>query len=290
MRKSRATGQPGGKRVIVSVSAACRWLCFAPTITANCLSFRCHRRPEFPTGDGGRGAFGWAGRLIAVKGGTTGSHGATAAPCPARPRRFNFLRRLRGLRYSFMSQLVTSGSWSMICVYLCVFAVGPRIRERAGDVEKRKSRAIGFGMSGVQSRVLRFGTAGCGSRSSGFSLFARATFPWLGHPLVKSRKGAGICRNLNRFLCFDDGHGFCEIGFARRIFADFAHPTLRRKLTWCEVCLADGVSNSVTIVMSDAPGHDLGHVRTELTIAGTPLAGTADKGATDKGQRTIPLH
>jgi hypothetical protein len=26
-------------------------------------------------------------------------------------------------------------------------------------------------------------------------------------------------------LCFHDAHGFIEIGFARRIFVDFAHPT-----------------------------------------------------------------
>jgi len=29
---------------------------------------------------------------------------------------------------------------------------------------------------------------------------------------------------LNRFLCFHDAHGFIEIGFARRIFANFASP------------------------------------------------------------------
>ncbi len=43
--------------------------------------------------------------------------------------------------------------------------------------------------------------------------------------LVKSRTSAGICRNLNRILCFHDAHGFSEIGFVRRIFADFARPT-----------------------------------------------------------------
>src|SRR5208283_3398327 len=42
---------------------------------------------------------------------------------------------------------------------------------------------------------------------------------------VKSRKSAGIWRNLNGFLCFHGAHGFIEIGFARRIFVDFAHPT-----------------------------------------------------------------
>ncbi len=36
-------------------------------------------------------------------------------------------------------------------------------------------------------------------------------------PLVKSRTGAGICRNLNRILCFHDAHGFSEIGFVRRV-------------------------------------------------------------------------
>ncbi len=36
--------------------------------------------------------------------------------------------------------------------------------------------------------------------------------------LVKSRTSAGICRNLNRILCFHDAHGFSEIGFVRRIF------------------------------------------------------------------------
>ncbi len=34
---------------------------------------------------------------------------------------------------------------------------------------------------------------------------------------VKSRTSAGICRNLNRILCFHDAHGFSEIGFVRRI-------------------------------------------------------------------------
>ncbi len=50
-----------------------------------------------------------------------------------------------------------------------------------------------------------------------------------GPPLVKFRKSAGICRNLNGFLCFCDGHGLSEIGFVRRIFADFARPTLRTR-------------------------------------------------------------
>ncbi len=35
--------------------------------------------------------------------------------------------------------------------------------------------------------------------------------------LVKSRTSAGICRNLNRILCFHDAHGLSEIGFVRRI-------------------------------------------------------------------------
>ncbi len=99
--------------------------------------------PEFPTGDGGRGVFGRAGRLIAVTGGTIGSNGAPAAPSPDQPWRFDFLRGLRGLRYYFMSQRVTSGFLSMICVYLWVFAVGPGIRDGAGDVTKRKHQAIG---------------------------------------------------------------------------------------------------------------------------------------------------
>ncbi len=36
-------------------------------------------------------------------------------------------------------------------------------------------------------------------------------------PLVKSRTSAGICRNLNRILCFHDAHGLSEIGFVRRV-------------------------------------------------------------------------
>ncbi len=36
-------------------------------------------------------------------------------------------------------------------------------------------------------------------------------------PLVKSRTSTGICRNLNRALCFHDAHRFSEIGFVRRI-------------------------------------------------------------------------
>ncbi len=45
-------------------------------------------------------------------------------------------------------------------------------------------------------------------------------FPLVGGcaaPLVKSRTSAGICRNLNRTLCFHDAHRFSEIGFVRRI-------------------------------------------------------------------------
>jgi len=56
------------------------------------------------------------------------------------------------------------------------------------------------------------------------SLSRRAAFPWLNHPLVKSRKIARIRRNLHRFLRFGDDPGFIEIGFIRRIFADFAQP------------------------------------------------------------------
>jgi len=56
----------------------------------------------------------------------------------------------------------------------------------------------------------------------GFSLFRRAPFPWLGHPIVKSRMSAGIRRNLNRILCFCDANRFSEIGFARHICADLA--------------------------------------------------------------------
>jgi hypothetical protein len=61
-------------------------------------------------------------------------------------------------------------------------------------------------------------SAGCpafGCRSWGFSLFRRGAVPWLGRPVVKSRKSARICRNLNRFLFFHDAHGFIEIGFVR---------------------------------------------------------------------------
>ena len=42
--------------------------------------------------------------------------------------------------------------------------------------------------------------------SWGFSLFRRAAFPSLGHPLVKSRKSVRICGNLNRALYFCDAH------------------------------------------------------------------------------------
>ncbi len=62
-------------------------------------------------------------------------------------------------------------------------------------------------------------------RGSSGNFTRRASLPWLRHPLVKSRTSAGICRNLNRILCFHDARGFSEIGFVRRIFADFAHPT-----------------------------------------------------------------
>ncbi len=41
--------------------------------------------------------------------------------------------------------------------------------------------------------------------------------PGCAAPLVKSRTCAGICRNLNRILCFHDAYGFSEIGFVRRI-------------------------------------------------------------------------
>ncbi len=87
----------------------------------------------------GRSAPTWCTTLVcAVKGGTTGSNGAPAAPSAARPRRFDFLRGLRGLRYSSMSHRVTSGFLSMICVYLCVFAVGPGIRNGAGKGKDRR--------------------------------------------------------------------------------------------------------------------------------------------------------
>jgi hypothetical protein len=85
--------------------------------------------------------FGWTGWLIAVKVGTTRSNGAPTAPSPARPWRFDFLRGLRGLRYPIVGQRVTSGFLSMICVYLCVLAVGSGIGNRAGDITNRKSRA-----------------------------------------------------------------------------------------------------------------------------------------------------
>ncbi len=69
---------------------------------------------------------------------------------PPAPRRFDFLR---GLRYSFMSQRVTSRFLSMICVFLCVFAVGPRIRDGAGAIMIRKGSASG--QSGKQLIVVR---------------------------------------------------------------------------------------------------------------------------------------
>jgi hypothetical protein len=62
-------------------------------------------------------------------------------------------------------------------------------------------------------------------RGSSGNFTRRAAFPWLGHPLVKSCKSARIRRNLNKFLCLYDAHGFIDIGFVRRIFADFADPT-----------------------------------------------------------------
>ena len=47
-------------------------------------------------------------------------------------------------------------------------------------------------------------------------------------PLVKSRKSAEIRRNSRENLCFPNAHAFTEIGFARRVFAEFvgAHPIL----------------------------------------------------------------
>ncbi len=71
---------------------------------------------------------------------------------PPPPFRF-FARGLRGLRYSLMSQRVTCGFLSMICVYLCVFAVGPGIRDGAGGIMIRKGSA--FGQSGKQLIVVR---------------------------------------------------------------------------------------------------------------------------------------
>ena len=50
----------------------------------------------------------------------------------------------------------------------------------------------------------------------------------LGRPVVKSHTSAAIWRNLNRFLYFYVALGFIEIGFARRIFADFGHVTFGR--------------------------------------------------------------
>ena len=52
-----------------------------------------------------------------------------------------------------MSQRVTCGFLSMICVYLCVFAVGPGIRDGAGGIMIRKGSA--FGQSGKQLIVVR---------------------------------------------------------------------------------------------------------------------------------------
>jgi hypothetical protein len=99
-------------------------------------------RPELRAGDGGTVVFGWAGWLLAVKGGTTGSTGAPATPSPARPCSIDLLRGLRGLRYPSMSQRVTSGFSSMICVYLCVFAGGRGVRDGAGGVGEREGRAV----------------------------------------------------------------------------------------------------------------------------------------------------
>jgi hypothetical protein len=58
-------------------------------------------------------------------------------------------------------------------------------------------------------------------------VFRPAALGWLDHAVVKFWKSTGICRNLNRILWFYDAHGFIEIGFVRRIFADFAHPSDR---------------------------------------------------------------
>ncbi len=43
--------------------------------------------------------------------------------------------------------------------------------------------------------------------------------------LSSRRTNAGICRNSNQILCLQDTRRVSEIGFVRRIFADFAHPT-----------------------------------------------------------------
>ncbi len=61
-----------------------------------------------------------------------------------------------------------------------------------------------------------------GLRLSDFPLFLLAGFAWLIRPLVKSRKSARKCRNLNRSVYLQDAPRFAEIGFVRRIFADFA--------------------------------------------------------------------
>jgi hypothetical protein len=44
-------------------------------------------------------------------------------------------------------------------------------------------------------------------------------FCWLRRPVVKSRKGGGICRNVNWLLYFHDAVVVTEIGFVRRVFA-----------------------------------------------------------------------
>jgi len=50
-------------------------------------------------------------------------------------------------------------------------------------------------------------------------------FTWLSCHLVKSRARSRIRRNLNDILDFNVADAFFEIGFARRILADFAEST-----------------------------------------------------------------
>ncbi len=78
--------------------------------------------------------------------------------------------------------------------------------------------------------------------------------------VVKSRKSARSCRNLNGLLCFHVAHGFIEIGFVRRIFA---HPPRLIPVLLDAFCI-DNVRSLETIVLAIS--------RTERVIIRAPCS------------------
>ncbi len=152
-----------------------------------------------------------------------------------RVRTYAAIAPLRGKFGPVLNRPFSADTWdgfgaacAPICALMGKLAEKPRENRQKRDGTRNDECVPGIGLDAGTTAPIQawfnvsiFG--GGRSRAAGVEL-ATASEPPV-RSLSSRRTSAGICRNLNRILCFHDARGVSAIGFVRRIFADCAHPT-----------------------------------------------------------------